>query len=72
MTPETNCLAANCNTLVSGQVFNIAEIKIESVVKPDSVSDDVGRKAVTFVCIRIAMLLVLLVNLTKTDFLFDD
>jgi hypothetical protein len=59
ITPEPIFLAANGNTSLSEQVFNIAVTKIESVVKPGCVTDDLGREAVTFACVHIMILPVL-------------
>jgi hypothetical protein len=41
------------------EVFDIAVAKVETVVQPDSIADDVGWKSMTLVCIHGQVLAVL-------------
>ena len=36
----------------SEQVFNISVTKIETIINPDRITDNIGRKTVTLICIH--------------------
>jgi hypothetical protein len=48
-TPEADGFVRNDDATFGQQILNIAETQCESVVQPDGVADDLGRKSVTFV-----------------------
>ena len=47
---------ADLDGAFSQEVFNITVTKIESIVEPDSVADDVWRKSVALVCIHLPII----------------
>ena len=51
-TPETDCFTADGDASFSEEIFNIAVAEIKSIVEPDGVADDIGRKSVTFIGIH--------------------
>ena len=48
--PETNRLAGHSDASLGEQIFDIPVAEIESIVEPDSVTDDIGWESVPFVC----------------------
>jgi len=51
-TPESNGFVADANASFGEQVFDISMAEIESMVEPNRVTDDVGRKSVTLISIH--------------------
>ena len=62
--PEPDCFAGYSDATFSEQIFNIPMAKIESIVEPDGIRNDVRRESVAFIGIpppilpRLASLLV--------------
>jgi hypothetical protein len=54
--PQPDRFFADGDSSLSQKVLNIAVTQIETLVKPDSVGDDVGRESVPFVCIHTPIL----------------
>ena len=50
--PETDRFSGDHDAPLIQEIFNIAVTEIESVVEPDSVGYDVGRKSVAFIGIH--------------------
>jgi hypothetical protein len=50
--PKTDCFATDCDATFGQEVFNVAVAEVESIVKPDSVGNDVRRKSVAFLDIH--------------------
>ena len=55
---------ANDDATLSKQIFDITVAEIEPVVKPDSVTSDIRREPVAFVCIHRRIIPFLLFNLS--------
>jgi hypothetical protein len=51
-TPKADRYAVHDNTPFCQQVFNISMTKIEPMVKPDRVTDDIGWEPKAFICIH--------------------
>ena len=49
-TTTTDCFAADGDTALCEQIFDIVMTGTESVVEPDGVGNDVERESVTFAC----------------------
>jgi len=54
--PEADCFSRHSDAPLRQEIFNIAAAKIESIVKPDGVADDIGWESVAFVCIYLPIL----------------
>jgi len=58
--PKTNndiqviadCLSGYSDASLSQEVFDVSVTEIESIVEPDSVTDDIRRESVAFRCIH--------------------
>ena len=50
--PESDGLMADCDTTFGQDIFDITVAQIESVVEPDSMTDDIWRKSMANVSIR--------------------
>jgi hypothetical protein len=48
-TPEPNRLIRDQNATLGQQIFDVAKAERESVIKPDGMTDDLGRKPMTSV-----------------------
>lgn len=55
-TPERDCFAANSDTWLREQIFNIAVAQVAAKVQPGGVGNDVGRESVPFVCIHVPII----------------
>tara|TARA_R110002072_G_scaffold123352_2_gene258608 strand:+ start:1681 stop:1971 length:291 start_codon:yes stop_codon:yes gene_type:complete len=55
-TPKTHRFAADSDTSLSQEIFDIAVAQIESIVEPDGVGNDIGRESVAFICIHSTIL----------------
>ena len=51
-TPKSDGFVANNDASLREQVFDITIAEVESMVEPDRVTDDVGRKSVTLISIH--------------------
>jgi hypothetical protein len=49
-TPKTDRFAADGDTSLGKEIFNVTMAQIESVVEPDGIGDDVRWESVSFVC----------------------
>jgi len=54
--PEANPFTANSDPSFSEQIFYIAMAKVEAIVEPDSIRNDIWRKSVSFIGIHPAIL----------------
>jgi hypothetical protein len=48
-TPSANRLVRYLNTPLGKEIFNISEAQVESMIQPDGVADDFGRKPVAMI-----------------------
>jgi hypothetical protein len=51
-TPKSDGLSADGDATLSQQIFDVTVAQIETIVEPDSITDDVRREPVTFICIQ--------------------
>jgi hypothetical protein len=56
--PKTDRFAAHGDTPLSEKIFNISMAEVKTIVEPDRVGNDIGRKAVAFVCVHLLILAV--------------
>jgi hypothetical protein len=54
--PQSNRLVADCYTAFSQQIFDISMAEVEPIVQPYSVTDYIGGKPMTFICIHAPIL----------------
>ena len=54
--PKTYCFATDCDTALRQKVFDISVAQIEAMVKPNGITDNVGRESMSFVCIHLPIL----------------
>ena len=54
--PEANPFTANSDPSFSEQIFYIAMAKVEAIVEPGSIGNDIWRKSVSFIGIHPAIL----------------
>ena len=54
--PETDRLSADGDASLGQKVFNVAVAKIESIVEPDGITDDVAWKSVSLISIHLPIL----------------
>jgi hypothetical protein len=54
--PQADRFSGYSDTSLGKEIFNVTVAEVESVVKPDGVTDYVGREPVTFICIHPSIL----------------
>jgi len=50
--PKSDGLVADTNAAFGKQVFDVTIALVESMIEPNGVTDDIGRKSVTFLSIH--------------------
>jgi hypothetical protein len=54
--PESDGLSTDRDSSLGQEIFNITVAEVESIIEPDGVGNDIGRKAVRFICAHVPIL----------------
>jgi hypothetical protein len=51
-TPQADCLSADSDAPFGQEIFDVSVAQVETIVKPDSVRNDIGWESVAFISIH--------------------